>query len=115
MICDGIPDEKLALTNGCGSSYWLVWIFRIPKWVSKEFWCACNIHDIMYQEGTTISDKTYADNLLLDAMYKSIDYDRIYIRGLLKSTLAYIVAFCLSTRLSMSCFKAAKPEKFYFK
>lgn len=37
--CEGLTQEQLSTTNGCGSSYWLAWIFRIPKFISKEFYC----------------------------------------------------------------------------
>lgn len=114
MICKGIDDNELKKTNGCGSSYWLAWIFRIPKWVSKDFWCACNCHDLYFQEYVTLEKKQYADDLLYDLFYYYSYKDKIIWRRNIKTKIADIVYLCLSTKLSEICFLKAKPKLFYF-
>jgi len=114
MECKCLEKDKLLLTNGCGSSYWLAWIFRIPRWFSGEFWCICNYHDIFYQEGETIEHKQYADDLLYDSMYYSAYKDPNILRKRVKILIADIAYWCLSTKLSEQCFISAKPKKFYF-
>lgn len=112
--CKGIPEEKLKTTNGCGSSYWLVWIFRIPKWFSKEFYCACCKHDIAYQEEYTLEVKRRIDALLISEMCSSANNDTNKIRACIKWTLIDIVVIFLDTKASEICFNKAKPKKFYF-
>ncbi|MBF0414121.1 MAG: hypothetical protein HQK70_15630 [Desulfamplus sp.] len=119
--CYGISDADLATTNGCGSSYWLAWIFRIPKWFSHEFYCACAEHDILYQEGVWLSDKIFADNLLISKLYESAINDNSFIRAEIKFLVIEIIAFALSTKLSELCFikanlsqeKQLKETKFF--
>ena len=110
-ICSGISDADLATTNGCGSSYWLAWIFRIPKWFSHEFYCACAEHDLLYQEGVFLHDKIFADNLLITKLYESAINDPNILRAWIKFIVVDVVAFALSTKLSELCFFKANQEQ----
>lgn len=112
--CEGISKEELNTTNGCGSSFWLLWIFRIPKWVSYRIWCRCNCHDTKFSKGKTLEDKYRADDNLYDGIY----YDAFHSpphQKKLKILLAELVYWALSTKLSDIAYQKAKPLKFYFK
>jgi len=111
--CKDLTQEHLKLVNGCGSSFWLAYPFRIPKFISKDFWCACNCHDINYQNVSTLDDKYQADDKLYDDMYYSAFHSPIW-QKYLKIKIADFVYWCLSTKLSQICFEKAKPKKFYF-
>jgi len=104
--CDELTPKQLKTTNGCGSSYWAVWIFRIPKWVSKAFFRCCNRHDIMYQYGMTKTDKEMADDEIYNCMYYSAYHGPWYQRWI-KTKTADFVYWCLNTKLSQKCFKKA--------
>lgn len=110
--CEGITDKQLQTTNGCGSSAWFAWVFRLPKWIiPHDIWCACNCHDIIYQDATKVSllDKREADDMLYDAIYYSAYNGSIYLRDI-KIVIAEIVYYCLNTWLSELCWNMAKNE-----
>jgi len=101
--CVELTPEELKTTNGCGSSYWVAWIFRIPKWLSKAFFRCCNRHDLGYQKGLTLEQKQRHDDELLDCMYYSAFHGPWYQKGI-KLKIADIAYWCLSTWLSTKCF-----------
>ena len=109
-VCKCLTEEELKKTNGCGSSYWAAWIFRIPKWFSKEFYCACCRHDKAYTEGKSLIDKYKADDNLLDEMYYSAFHSN-FIMKRIKLKLADLTYYCLSTKLSDKCFMQASVDK----
>lgn len=112
--CPGITEEEMKTTNGCGSSYWLAYIFRIPKWFSHPIWCACNKHDIKFQNCTTLDEKKIADLELIAAIeWDGYNDPRPFMRWL-KLKIAEKVEWCLNTKLSERCFVKAKPKQFYF-
>ncbi len=51
--------EKFTETNGCGAADGLLRFVKVPH--GKFFDCACNGHDIAYNKGGGILDKTIAD------------------------------------------------------
>ena len=110
MDCNELTKEELKTTNGCGSSYWVAWIFRIPKWLSRMFWRCCNRHDVKYQAGKSIGTKQRADDELYDCMYYSAYHGPRWKRRLLLA-LADFTNWCLSTKLSDKCFMAADEPK----
>lgn len=112
--CEGISKEELKLSNGCGSSFWLAYVFRIPKWLSHAFFCCCSTHDILYQLGKTIKEKHVADDTLYDCMMYSAFHSPPHQKKL-KILLAELVYWALSTKLSDIAYQKAKPLKFYFK
>jgi len=103
MSCKELTPEQLKITNGCGSSYWAVWIFRIPKWVSKQFWRCCNRHDLHFQSGKSIIIKWSADDELYNCMYYSAYHSPPW-QKYWKLKLADFIYKCLGTKLSMLCF-----------
>ena len=105
--CKELTENERKTTNGCGSSYWLAWPFRIPKFVSKSFYCACCCHDIAYSKGRTIEDKHRADDNLKDDMYYSA-YRSNRFQKYIKLRVADLVYWCLSSKLSDKCFKKAR-------
>ncbi len=62
-MCKELTLEELKGTNGCGSSHWLLQVFRIPKWLSKGLFRCCNRHDLRYGN---LEDKAFADDELYD-------------------------------------------------
>jgi len=111
--CKGLTQEQLNNTNGCGSSYWLAWIFRIPKFISYDIWCACNYHDYAYSNSKTLKEKEIADDKLYDAIYYSAFHSPNWQKPF-KTLIADLVYWALSTKLSNLAFEKAKPKKFYF-
>lgn len=106
MNCTEVTKEQLKTTNGCGSSAWFAWPFRIPRWISKAFFRCCNRHDIRYQVGTTIANKWFADDELLDCMYYNAFHSPWWQRCI-KIKVADLVYWCLGTTISKWCFKKA--------
>lgn len=113
--CKGISEEELKTTNGCGSSYWIAWLFRIPKWFSHEFYCACCKHDLKFQREVSLQEKRKADTMLIQELCDSARLDSNLIRARIKWFLIDIVIVLLDTKVSEWCFYKAKPKKFYFK
>jgi len=104
MNCKGLTEKQMKAGNGCGSSYWLAWIFRIPKWVSKDFYCACQCHDAAYQAHKGLFEKWQDDDMLLDNMYYSAFHSPWWQKWIKLKT-ADFVYWCLSTSLSDYCFQ----------
>lgn len=111
--CKGLTQEQLNISNGCGSSFWLAYIFRIPKFISQEFYCCCNFHDVNFINGTTIQEKQIADDKLYDCLYYSAYHSPNWQKWF-KIKIADLVYWCLSTKLSDIAYEKAKPKKFYF-
>lgn len=107
--CPGITEEQLKTTNGCGSSAWYAWIFRIPKWFSHDFWCYCNTHDIIYQDPAlrSLVFKFRADDALINAMYDSAFLGSIWLRYP-RYLIATLTWYALSTKVSEWCWYRAK-------
>ena len=103
MKCEGVTEKQMQAGNGCGSSYWLAWLFRIPKWVSHDFYCACQCHDAGYQAHKTLLKKFMDDDLLFDNMYYSAFHSPGWQKWI-KIKVADFVYWCLSTKLSDYCF-----------
>jgi len=103
ISCAELSEEQLKTTNGCGSSYWMAWIFRVPKWVSKSFFRCCNRHDIKYQSKV---EKAIADDELYDCMYYSAFHGPLWQKNI-KITFADLIYLCLNTKMSNVCFKKA--------
>ena len=112
--CKELTQEQLNQTNGCGSSFWLFWLLRIPKWFSQEFYCACCCHDLRFTNGEALEQKYEADDKLYDDMYYSAFHDKSKIMKLIKLKVADITYYFLNTQLSNIAYKKAKPKKFYF-
>jgi hypothetical protein len=108
--CKGITVEQLNTTNGCGSSFWLFWIFRIPKWFSKDFYCSCCCHDLKFQDKTKLDleYKYQADDQLYDDMYYSAYHDNSVIKKWLKIKIADLTYSLLATEASELCWYEAK-------
>jgi hypothetical protein len=113
--CEGITDDELKTTNGCGSSYWLAWIFRIPKFISHNFFCCCAFHDLKFQHNNKIEEKHKADDALYDCMYYSAYRSPIWQKWI-KTKIADLTYWALSTKLSDICFLKAsnKNSDIYF-
>jgi len=108
--CPGITEAQIRQTNGCGSSAWYAFIFRIPRWFSHDFWCACNQHDLMYQNTQlrNLVFKLRADDALVTAMYGSAFRDPVWIRAIAKRILARLTMWALETKISEWCWYDAK-------
>ncbi len=65
-MCREMTDLELQGTNGCGSSHWALFMFRIPEWLAPGFKRCCNRHDRRYQNA---EDRAYADDELYDCWY----------------------------------------------
>ena len=108
--CSPLTSEQLKTTNGCGSSFWLARPFRVPKWISRQFWACCNRHDIRYQKGKNLAQKYQADDELYDCMYYSAYHGPRWKRWFLLK-MADFTYWCLSTRLSFMCFNVSKSKE----
>jgi len=64
--------SKAAVCNGCGSKGLGGWIVPDTLW-GLSITETCNIHDYMYEVGTTIKDKNSADRAFLNNMLRVID------------------------------------------
>ena len=69
---DASEAEKASVCNGCGTAGWkgklvpeTMWGLRISE--------ACQVHDWMYREGKTESDKVFADMLFLRNLLRMIN------------------------------------------
>ena len=110
MTCKELTPQELKITNGCGSSFIFARPFRIPKWISRQFWRCCNRHDIRYQRGVDPVEKAMADDELLDCMYYSAFHGPWWNRWILL-TVADLTYWCLGTWLSDWCFHVAGKGK----
>ena len=99
--CKELLPKELQFTNGCGSSYWLAWIFRIPKWSWQGAWRCCNRHDVRYQNQ---EEKERADDELYDCWYYSAMKGSKWVRGF-RLRIADLGYWALNTKLSDSCYK----------
>jgi hypothetical protein len=100
--CKELTKSELRQTNGCGSSYWMARIFRIPKWISKHFTRCCNRHDLRYFNSY---DKAFADDELYNCMYYNAFHSPRWQRWY-KCKLADLTYWALSTRLATKCYNA---------
>jgi len=99
--CSDITEEDLATTNGCGSSYWLVWVFRIPKFISKSLYCCCGCHDMQYQRQI---DKVVVDLELIACVRNSALSSPCWQKHM-KWIAGDLMYFALNTKLSQSCYR----------
>ena len=121
MICKELIPEQLVTTNGCGSSYWAAWVFRIPRWMSAPFTRCCDRHDIRYQEGDYTLDadpagegrsyvklitKEHHDDELYNCWYYAAFQGPKWKRGVLLR-MADIGYWMLNSRLSDACYLRA--------
>lgn len=58
--------------NGCGTEGWLGMLVPDTMWGLK-ITEACDVHDWMYGEGTTLTDKKLADHVFLDNLIAIIN------------------------------------------
>ena len=102
--CKELTIEQLKNTNGCGSSYPLLWIFRIPKWMSRAFYRCCNRHDLSYQnqEGKNSAD----DELYNCWMYNA--YHSPWWQKHFKIKIAEIGYAAITSKLSNTAYKFGK-------
>lgn len=105
--CELTPAEQKTV-NGCGSSYWLASIFRIPSWASKKLTKCCDRHDIRYQHHENKQD---ADWELYNCMYYSAYHSPPWQKWI-KIKLADLTFRCLNTELSQTCYREAKSDFF---
>ncbi len=126
MKCDPLTKEELKTTNGCGSSTWFAWVFRIPKSLVPWFYLPCCRHDRRYSEhgGFKIVDlyphykaekqytlltikKVMADDELYNAWYYAI-YNKApcWARWVL-CKIADTGYWCLNTKVSQWCYNQA--------
>ena len=101
--CKDLTIEELKTTNGCGSSYWLAWVFRIPKFIWPGAYRCCNRHDLRYQNK---EDKQRSDDELYDCWYYSAFHGPEYLRGF-RLKIADLGYWALNTKLSNHCYKEA--------
>lgn len=108
MIICSLTPEQLATTNGCGSSFFFARPFRIPKWLGFDR--VCRTHDYSYSTGKTLEEKYEADDELYNAMMYDSFHTKNKIMKAIKIQVTELTYYCLSTKLSDTCFmKAAKP------
>jgi hypothetical protein len=107
--CHELTSAELSTTNGCGSSYILARPFKIPRWVSNQFFRCCNRHDIIYQRESDTTSKHFADDELYNCMYYAAFHGPAWKRPFL-TRLADITYWCLNTWLSRICFSVAAPQ-----
>jgi hypothetical protein len=126
MNYDSLTKEELKTTNGCGSSAWFAWPFRIPKWLAPWFYLPCCRHDLRYsgkaaykiidiyphckaEKQYTIQTirKVMADDELYNAWYFAIYHDAPqWMKGIL-CRLADFGYWCLKTKVSQWCYNKA--------
>ncbi len=126
MKCTPLTKEQLESTNGCGSSAWFAWPFRIPKWIAPWFYLPCCRHDLRYsgysefkvidlcshykankQFSLLTVKKAMADDELYNAWYYAIYNDAPWwIRGVL-CKIADLGYWCLNTKISQWCYNQA--------
>ena len=102
MTCKELTKEELKCTNGCGSSYWLARLFRIPDFVSKAFTRCCNFHDRSYAKQ---ENKNRADDELLDCWYYDAFHSPKWQRWW-KLKLADLGYWAITSKLSDVCYRA---------
>ncbi len=65
------PDQRKRICNGCGTKGLGGWLVPDTLW-GINITAACDIHDWMYHQGTTILDKKAADRVFLNNMLRTI-------------------------------------------
>lgn len=105
-MCKDLTDNQMKLTNGCGSSYWLVWLFRVPKWLSEKMFCCCGCHDYQY---LMQKDKEIADLELKACIYYNAFKSPKYQRWA-KIKIANLIYWALNTKMSQKCYNINKTK-----
>lgn len=66
------PEVKEAIVNGCGTSGWKGSL--VPETVyGLSVHPACDIHDFMYYQGSTLAEKQEADRVFLNNMLRIVE------------------------------------------
>ena len=125
--CKPLTVSQIKRTNGCGSSTWYAWPFRIPKWLVSDFYLPCCRHDLRYQQELPLDKKSFAlyyradfhgtiKGLTEKAFYDDELYNGWYYAIYNKAPRKYrwllckIADFgywCLNTKMSDACYKNA--------
>ena len=66
------PELRAEVCNGCGTAGWKGWLVPDTVW-GLTITPACQIHDWMYDEGTTIAHKDAADRAFLNNMLRLVN------------------------------------------
>ena len=103
MICKDLRKHHTESVNGCGSTYWMAWIFRIPKWVSKKLFCCCSCHDLQYEWR---DDKEKADLDLRACIRHMALTGRKWLKWITWKT-GDLIYWALNTNLSKKCYNKA--------
>ena len=104
-----LTDKQKKKVNGCGSSFWLAVLFRLPRCLFPLISRACDCHDIGYQEtGLNLAEKWALDAQLVEdirevARRSSNPFVRWW-----KFRISDLVEWALDTKLSEMCWRAAK-------
>lgn len=95
--------EEKRNANGCGSSYWIVSWFRLPRFVSPTISSYCDCHDAMWKRQWP---KETADRILYENIMRNSESSPWWQRWA-KREFADIVKWALGTRLSQVCYAKA--------
>ena len=105
---DDLTPEQLKTANGCGSSFWMAAMFRLPRCLFPRISKACDCHDIGYQNGDPDDlDEKYALDAQLVEDIREIARKSGSVTRWYKMGIADLIEFALSTKLSEKCWKEA--------
>lgn len=102
---------QLKRANGCGSSYWLAAVFRLPRFLFPRISKACDCHDIGYQNGDPddMDEKQALDAQLVEDI-RCIARECGWIRRKYLMGVSNLVEYALDTKLSAMCWREATKK-----
>ena len=103
-----LTPAQIKTANGCGSSFWMAAMFRIPRWAFPRISKACDCHDIGYQSGNPNDlDEKYALDAQLVEDVREIARESGIMTRWYKMRIADLIEFALNTKLSEKCWMEA--------
>jgi hypothetical protein len=66
-------DERVGICNGCGAKGGLSALFVPNSIYGLDVSICCDIHDFMYEHGTTLEDKEKADRVFRNNLFRVIE------------------------------------------
>lgn len=102
---------QLKKANGCGSSFWLAAVFRLPRFLFPRISKACDCHDVGYQSGRPwdIYEKQALDAQLVEDI-RGIARERGWVLRKYLMGVSNIVEYALDTKLSEMCWREAAKK-----
>jgi hypothetical protein len=96
---------QLEQSNGCGSSFFLAFMFRLPRCLFPKISRCCDCHDIGYPLAKTIEEKQALDDQLVEDFLEWARAGNNWFVRRWRFGVANVVWWSLDTALSEMCWR----------